>query len=90
MISFLREDSQDSPLTPQFKSINSLAVNFLYSPTLTSIHDYWKNHNLTRWTFVGKVMSLFLIFTLPLMIKLRFSVLDNGEGNLHVRIAAET
>ena len=27
--------------------------------TLTSIHDYWKNHNLTRQTFVGKVMSLF-------------------------------
>ena len=31
--------------TPQFKSINSLAVHFLYSPTLTSIHDYWKNHS---------------------------------------------
>ena len=28
-----------------FKSINSLALNFLYSPTLTSIHDYWKNHS---------------------------------------------
>ena len=33
-------------LTPQFKSINSLALSFLYSPTLTSIHDYWKNHSL--------------------------------------------
>ena len=32
--------------TPQFKSINSLALRFLYSPTLTSIHDYWKNHSL--------------------------------------------
>ena len=31
--------------TPQFKSINSLVLSFLYSPTLTSIHDYWKNHN---------------------------------------------
>ena len=31
---------------PQFKSINSLALSFLYSPTLTSIHDYWKNHSL--------------------------------------------
>ena len=30
--------------TPQFKSINSLVLNILYSPTLTSIHDYWKNH----------------------------------------------
>ena len=31
--------------TPQIKIINSLAVSFLYSPTLTSIHDYWKNHS---------------------------------------------
>ena len=28
------------------KSINSSALSFLYSPTLTSIHDYWKNHSL--------------------------------------------
>ena len=32
-------DSQESPPTPQCKSINSLALSFLYSPTLTSIHD---------------------------------------------------
>ena len=32
--------------TPPFKSINSSALNFLYSPTPTSIHDYWKNHSL--------------------------------------------
>ena len=50
-------DSQSSP-TPQFKSINSSALSFLYGPTLTPVHDYWKNHSLTRWTFVGKVMSL--------------------------------
>ena len=30
---------------PQFKSINSSALSFLYSPILTSIHDYWKNHS---------------------------------------------
>ena len=30
----------------QFKSINSSVLSFLYSPTLTSIHDYWKNHSL--------------------------------------------
>ena len=30
---------------PQFKSINSSALSFLYSPTLTSIHNYWKNHS---------------------------------------------
>ena len=51
-------DSQESSPTPQFKSINSLALSFLYSPTLTSIHDYWKTKALTRWTFVSKVMSL--------------------------------
>ena len=39
-------DSQESSPTPQFKSINSLALSFLHSPTLTSIHDYWKNHSL--------------------------------------------
>ena len=31
--------------TPQFKIIVSLALSFLYSPTLISIHDYWKNHS---------------------------------------------
>ena len=35
---------QESSPAPQFKSINSSALSFLYSPTLTSIHDYWKNH----------------------------------------------
>ena len=35
-------DSQESSLTPQFKSINSSALSFFFSPTLTSIHDHWK------------------------------------------------
>ena len=39
-------DSQESSPTPQFKSINSSALSLLHSPTLTSIHDYWKNHSL--------------------------------------------
>ena len=39
-------DSQESSPTPQFKSINSSALSFLHGPTLTSIHDYWKNHSL--------------------------------------------
>ena len=41
-------DSQESSPTPQFKSINSLAFNFLHSPTLTSIHEHWKNHSLDQ------------------------------------------
>ena len=39
------QEIQESSPTPQFKSINSSALSFLYSPTLTSIHDYWKNHS---------------------------------------------
>ena len=39
-------DSQESSPTPQFKSINSSALSFLYGPTFTSIHDHWKNHSL--------------------------------------------
>ena len=39
-------DSQESSPTPQFKSINFSALSFLHSPTLTSIHDPWKNHSL--------------------------------------------
>ena len=39
-------DSQVSSSTRHFKSINSLALSFLYSSTLTSIHDSWKNHSL--------------------------------------------
>ena len=39
------QDSQESSPAPQFKSINSLVLS-LYGPTLTSIHDYWKNHSL--------------------------------------------
>jgi len=38
-------NSQESS-TPQFKSIDFLALSFLHSPTLTSIHDHWKNHSL--------------------------------------------
>ena len=41
-------DSQESSPTPQFKSINFSALSFLHSPTLTSIHDHWKNHSLDQ------------------------------------------
>ena len=38
-------DSQESSPTPQFKTFSSSALSFLYSPTLTSIHDYLENHS---------------------------------------------
>ena len=45
---FSPRDSQESSPTLQFKSINFLALSFLHSPTLTSIHDHWKNHSLNQ------------------------------------------
>ena len=39
-------ESQEYSPIPQFKSINASMLSFLYSPTLTSIHDNWKNHSL--------------------------------------------
>ena len=39
-----RHSQEYSPI-PQFKSINSLALSFLYGPTLTSVYDYWKSHS---------------------------------------------
>ena len=46
--------------TTQFKSIKSSPLSFHYGPTLTSIHDDWKNHSFDKITFVSKVMSLLL------------------------------
>ena len=50
------QGTQESSPTPQFKSINSSALSFLHSPYMTT----GKTIALTRWTFVGKVMSLLL------------------------------
>ena len=38
----------ESSPTPQFKSINSSVLSFLYSSNLTLIHDYWKNHSFDK------------------------------------------
>ena len=40
------QGSLKSLLQYQFESISSLALSFLYRPSLTSIRDYWKNHSL--------------------------------------------
>ena len=39
---------KESSPTTQFKSINSSVLSFLYGPTLTSIHEYWKNHSFDQ------------------------------------------
>ena len=50
-----------SSIAPQFKSINSSALSLLYSPTLISVHDYWKNHSFDYMDLCQQsVVSAFL------------------------------
>ena len=58
---------------PQFRSINSSLLSLFYSPTLTSIHDYWKNHSFDYadlcWqsdiSYFFHMLSRFVIAYLP-------------------------
>ena len=55
------QETQASSPTPQFRSINSLVLSLLYSPTLTPIHDYWKNHSFDNMDLCyGKRKGRFL------------------------------
>ena len=40
-----------SSLAPLFESISFLVLSLLYGPTLTSVHDYWKNHSFDYTNF---------------------------------------
>ena len=71
---------QESSPTPQFKSINSLALSFLYSPTLTSIHDYWKTIVLPIWIFAGKVI-MSLLFNMPSLLVITFFSKEQASFN---------
>ena len=60
-------DSLESSLAPQFERINSLALNLLYGPARTCIHDYWKNHSFALYGSLSVKWSLrFLICCLGL------------------------
>ena len=52
-----------------------MALSFLYSPTLASIHDYWKTIALTIETYVGKIMSLLF----NMLSRLVIAFLPNGK-----------
>ena len=52
------QGTQESSLARQFESISSLALSLLYGPTLTSIHDYWKNHSFDYIELCWQSMSL--------------------------------
>ena len=60
-------DSQESSPTPQFKSINSSVLSFLYSPTLISIHVYWKNMSLL-FNMLSRLVITFLLRSKRLLI----------------------
>ena len=47
----------ESSPTPQFNNINSSGLCFLYGPTLTSIHDYWKNHSFDEMIIKKKMQQ---------------------------------
>ena len=58
LISLQVKGLQESSLPPQFKSINSSVLSFLYGLTISSIYGYWKNLRFDIWTFGSKLMSL--------------------------------
>ena len=62
------QDSQESSPTPLFKSINTSVLSFLYSPTLISTHDYWKNHSFEKMDLWWQVMSPLFIMLSRLVI----------------------
>ena len=64
-------DSQKSPPTPEFKSIISLVLSCLYSPTLNFSMTTGKTIALTRQTCVGKVMYLLCNMLLPGILQAR-------------------
>ena len=73
--------------TPQFKSISSLALSFLYSPTLTSIHDHWKNHSFDstdlcwqRTSLLFNMLSRLVIAFLPRSNHLLISCLQSQSA----------
>ena len=53
-------DSQGSFPAPQFGNINSLALSLLYGPTLTSVHDYWKNHSHVDYVNLCRQSDVFV------------------------------
>ena len=58
---------EGSPPGSPVPGINSSALSFLYSPTLTSIHDHWKNHSLVLLIFCHIILSFSLLPCPPLL-----------------------
>ena len=54
LIPLKSKGSQGSFSVPEFESISSSALSLLYGPTVTSIHDHWKNHNFDYVDLCGQ------------------------------------
>ena len=64
--SYSPRDFQESFPTQQFESISSLVLSLVYGPTLTCIHDYWKNHSFNYMGLCWQNDVFFLIHCLGL------------------------
>ena len=74
--------------TPQFKSINPLALNFLYCSTFKSIHDYWKDHSFDYMDLCCKVISM--VFNVLLMSVISFFFKEQDSFNFMVTVTAHS
>ena len=75
---FAVQGALESSPAPQFKSINSSALRLLYGPTLTSVCDYWKNHNFD-YTDLTQELNLRL-FVSPALSGRFFTISATGEA----------
>ena len=60
---------------PQFKSISSSVLSLLSGLTLTSMHDYWKNHSFDYMTLSEKWDLFFLFFNFFALFFFNFTIL---------------
>ena len=75
-------DSQESSPAPQFKSIDSSALSLFYGPTLTSVHDYWKNHSFDYIDLCWHRLHTASFLTIGMSITVEFSdYMTQGEGH---------
>ena len=65
LISLLSKGLSSVSPTWQFESTNSSLLSLLYGPTLTSIHDYWKNHSFD-YVDICQQSDVFAFFSLSL------------------------
>ena len=87
-------DSKESYPAPQFKSINSLVLSLFYGPTLTSVHDYWKNRSFDYTDFVSKVISLLFNmlsrFVITLDKLIQFITLNTLDSNFRMCVCSSS